>query len=44
MNVAAGGSLVFCTSQHNHAQPTLQKHKEKSSLKRKIQDLEHGGL
>lgn len=36
MNVAASGSLVFCTSQRNHA-----KHKEKISQAqfKRIQDL-----
>lgn len=41
MNVTASGSLVFCTSQHNHAQPTLQKHKSKEQFKKvKINNME----
>lgn len=35
LNLAASGSLVFCTSQHNHAQPTLQKHKRKKQFEKK---------
>lgn len=34
----------FCTSQHNHAQPTLQKSQRKAIENKTCEDQEGGGL
>lgn len=45
MNAPASVSFVFCTSQCNHAQPTLQKYKEKySAIQKKFKIKNNGGL